>query len=98
MRLEAATDADGTRALTDLATLTRIIDGLRNGQTAAVSADRLLGPGWQTRIETGMTDVPSRLDTGNGLAEAELTKLVESGTWQVVSPRTTWCGPCRTSR
>ncbi|HEX6578615.1 MAG TPA: hypothetical protein VF082_09625, partial [Jiangellaceae bacterium] len=42
VRLEAATDADGTRALTDLATLTRIIDGLRNGQTAAVSADRLL--------------------------------------------------------
>ena len=25
-----------------------------------------------------MTDVPSRLDTGNGLAEAELTRLVES--------------------
>jgi hypothetical protein len=42
VRLGSATDADGTRALTDLATLTRIIDGLRNGQTAAVSADRLL--------------------------------------------------------
>jgi DNA primase len=42
VRLAAATDVDGTRALTDLATLTRIIDGLRNGQTAAESADRLL--------------------------------------------------------
>ena len=26
-----ASEADGTQALTDLATLTRIIDGLRNG-------------------------------------------------------------------
>jgi DNA primase len=42
VRLAAAADADGTRSLTDLATLTRIIDGLRSGQTAAVSADRLL--------------------------------------------------------
>jgi hypothetical protein len=42
VRLVGATDTDGTRALTDLAMLTRVMDGLRNGQTAAESADRLL--------------------------------------------------------
>jgi DNA primase len=42
VRLAASTEHDGTRALVDLATLTRIVDGLRNGQTAAESADRLL--------------------------------------------------------
>jgi DNA primase len=42
VRLAGARDADGTQALTDLATLTRIMDGLRNAQTAAGSADRLL--------------------------------------------------------
>jgi DNA primase len=42
VRLAGARDADGTQALADLATLTRIMDGLRNGQTAADSADRLL--------------------------------------------------------
>jgi DNA primase len=42
VRLAGARDADGTQALADLATLTRIMDGLRNGQTAAESADRLL--------------------------------------------------------
>jgi DNA primase len=42
IRLAAAATTDGTRALTDLAVLTRIMDGLRNPQTAAASADRLL--------------------------------------------------------
>jgi DNA primase len=42
VRLAGAREADGTQALADLATLTRIMDGLRNGQTAADSADRLL--------------------------------------------------------
>jgi DNA primase len=42
VRLAGARDADGTQALADLATLTRIMDGLRNSQTAAESADRLL--------------------------------------------------------
>jgi DNA primase len=42
VRLAASAEPDGTRALVDLATLTRIVDGLRNGQTAAESADRLL--------------------------------------------------------
>ena len=42
VRLAGARDADGTQALTDLATLTRIMDGLRNGETAADSAERLL--------------------------------------------------------
>jgi hypothetical protein len=42
IRLAAAATTDGTRALTDLADLTRIMDGLRNPQTAAASADRLL--------------------------------------------------------
>jgi hypothetical protein len=41
-RLVRASDTDGTQALTDLATLTRVMDGLRNSQTAADSADRLL--------------------------------------------------------
>ena len=38
----AAGNTDGTQALTDLATLTRIMDGLRNPQSAAASAERLL--------------------------------------------------------
>jgi DNA primase len=42
VRLVGAADTDGTQALTDLATLTRVMDGLRNTQTAADSADRLL--------------------------------------------------------
>ena len=42
VRLAGAQDADGTQALADLATLTRIMDGLRSSQTAAESADRLL--------------------------------------------------------
>jgi DNA primase len=42
VRLSGAADTDGTQALTDLATLTRVMDGLRNTQTAAGSADRLL--------------------------------------------------------
>ncbi len=42
VRLAGATEVDGTQALTDLATLTRVMDGLRNSQTAAGSADRLL--------------------------------------------------------
>lgn len=43
VRLAAAdTSTDGTQALTDLATLTRAMDGLRNPRTAAVSAERLL--------------------------------------------------------
>ncbi|HET6953470.1 MAG TPA: DNA primase [Acidimicrobiales bacterium] len=42
VRLAAAAAGDGTRALTDVATLTRIMDGLRNAQSAASSADRLL--------------------------------------------------------
>ncbi len=42
VRLSAATDTDGTQALTDLEALTRVMDGLRNTQTAAGSADRLL--------------------------------------------------------
>lgn len=41
-RMVGASDTDGTQALTDLATLTRVMDGLRNSQTAADSADRLL--------------------------------------------------------
>jgi len=42
VRLGAATATDGTQALTDLATLTRVIDGLRQPQTSAESAGRLL--------------------------------------------------------
>lgn len=42
VRLAGAIDTDGTQALTDLSTLTRVMDGLRNSQTAAGSADRLL--------------------------------------------------------
>jgi DNA primase len=42
VRLAAATETDGTQALTDLATLGRVIDGLRSSQTATESADRLL--------------------------------------------------------
>jgi hypothetical protein len=42
VRLAGAGEADGTRALTDLAALTRVVDGLRNGQSAAGSAERLL--------------------------------------------------------
>ncbi|HEX6570285.1 MAG TPA: hypothetical protein VF015_14015 [Acidimicrobiales bacterium] len=42
VRLSAAAATDGTQALTDLAVLTRVADGLRNTQTAAESADRLL--------------------------------------------------------
>ncbi len=42
VRLVGASEADGTQALTDLATLTRVVDGLRNGQSAAGSAERLL--------------------------------------------------------
>jgi hypothetical protein len=38
----AAGNTDGTQALTDLATLTRIMDGLRNPRSAAESAERLL--------------------------------------------------------
>ena len=42
VRLAAATATDGTQALTDLATLGRVLDGLRSSQTASESADRLL--------------------------------------------------------
>jgi hypothetical protein len=42
VRLAAATAADGTQALTDLATLGHVLDGLRSSQTASESADRLL--------------------------------------------------------
>jgi DNA primase len=42
LRLASATDADGTQALTDVATLSRVIDGLRSVQTASGSAVRLL--------------------------------------------------------
>jgi DNA primase len=42
LRLASATEADGTQALTDVATLSRVIDGLRSVQTASGSADRLL--------------------------------------------------------
>ena len=42
LRLASAADADGTQALTDVATLSRVIDGLRSVQTASGSADRLL--------------------------------------------------------
>ena len=42
VRMVGAADTDGTQALTDLSTLTRVMDGLRNTQTAAESADRLL--------------------------------------------------------
>jgi hypothetical protein len=42
VRLAAASEADGTRALEDLATLTRVIDGLRQEQSSAGSAKRLL--------------------------------------------------------
>jgi DNA primase len=42
VRLAAATEADGTQALRDLAILTRVIDGLRQPQTSADSAKRLL--------------------------------------------------------
>jgi DNA primase len=52
VRLAGAGDSDGTQALTDLATLTRVMDGLRNPQTAAGSADRLLA--WLAeRVATG---------------------------------------------
>ena len=40
--LAAATEADGTQALADLTTLTRVIDGLRQQQSSADSAKRLL--------------------------------------------------------
>jgi DNA primase len=42
VRLASAAEADGTRALVDLATLTRVIDGLRQPQSSADSAKRLL--------------------------------------------------------
>ena len=42
VRLAGVRDPDGTQALADLAVLTRIADGLRNAQSAADSADRLL--------------------------------------------------------
>jgi DNA primase len=42
VRLRSAAAADGTQALTDLATLTRVIDGLRHAETAADAAGRLL--------------------------------------------------------
>ncbi len=42
LRLEGARDDDATQALADVTTLTAIVDGLRNGQTAADSAERLL--------------------------------------------------------
>jgi DNA primase len=42
LRLEGARGGDATQALADLTTLTAIVDGLRSGQTAADSADRLL--------------------------------------------------------
>ncbi|HKY69213.1 MAG TPA: hypothetical protein VJM49_22675, partial [Acidimicrobiales bacterium] len=42
VRLAGVRDTDGTQALTDLAVLTRIADGLRNSQSSAESADRLL--------------------------------------------------------
>jgi hypothetical protein len=52
VRLEAATAADGTQALTDVATLGHVIDGLRSVQTAAGSADRLLA--WlEDRVREG---------------------------------------------
>jgi DNA primase len=52
VRLAAATATDGTQALTDLATLTRVMDGLRNGHTAAESAGRLLA--WlKDRVDDG---------------------------------------------
>jgi len=52
VRLAGAREADGTQALADLAVLTRIADGLRNAQTAADSADRLLA--WLAeRVEDG---------------------------------------------
>jgi DNA primase len=41
LRLMGA-DADGTQTLTDLALLSRVLNGLRNPQTAAESGDRLL--------------------------------------------------------
>jgi hypothetical protein len=42
VRSRAATDADATRAIADLALLTRTIDGLRDAQAWAAAADRLL--------------------------------------------------------
>jgi hypothetical protein len=42
VRLAGVRDPDGTQALADLYVLTRIADGLRNAQSAAESADRLL--------------------------------------------------------
>ena len=42
LRLEGARGDDATQALADVTTLTAIVDGLRNGQTAADSAERLL--------------------------------------------------------
>jgi DNA primase len=42
VRLASATATDGTQALTDVATLGRVIDGLRSSQTASESANRLL--------------------------------------------------------
>jgi DNA primase len=42
LRLASATAVDGTQALTDVATLSRVIDGLRSVQSASGSADTLL--------------------------------------------------------
>jgi DNA primase len=42
VRLASADDADGTRSLAELATLNRVVDGLRREQTAIPSAERLL--------------------------------------------------------
>jgi DNA primase len=52
IRLAGARDGDGSQALMDLATLTRVLDGLRSAQSAADSAGRLLA--WLTdRVEDG---------------------------------------------
>ncbi len=52
VRLQAAGATDGTQALTDLVTVTRVMDGLRHAETAADSAGRLLA--WiEERVDDG---------------------------------------------
>ena len=80
VRLAGAQDADGTQALTDLATLTRHHGRPAQQPTAAESADRLLA--WLGNgLETGVDRTCHRRSThGAARSTAELTKRDRAGT------------------
>ena len=77
VRLAAATAADGTQALIDVATLGHVIDGLRERKPAPESAGQIASLARGSGRSRGVEHVPSALDAWNGSAEDELPLAVE---------------------